>query len=223
MYDDTLEYSYSGGTYWSKYNHCRVWENDTYEVIVRDQYGQTATTQVEVTNNTVRELSAPVIDSNGYEEGVWTSEDVVLTVTSPDSDVSIYYSANQGTSWTLLSGDLTLSSTQSLMFQAWDTSGNQSHTSTFRANIDKTAPTNLNFVPVVQVGVIIYTEVSAIDNDSSVTYSITYDGGETWSSPQIGQVFKYFYAPVGTYSVNCRAYNSAGLYTEGTPISITIS
>ena len=48
MYDVELEYSYSGGQYWSKYPNCRVFENGSYEVIVRDNFGQTSTAYLDL-------------------------------------------------------------------------------------------------------------------------------------------------------------------------------
>lgn len=224
MNDGILEYSYSGGTYWSKYNHCRVWENDTYEVIVRDQYGQTAISMVDITNIQIRNLAMPQVNAGDYVEGTWSDSNVTLTVTTTDTDVDIYYSLNDGQSWSLLNGSTyECTSSQGLLFQTRDAVGNKSRSLAYAVKIDKTAPTNLNFVPVVYIGRIINTEVSALDPESSVTYSISYDGGTNWSNPQPGKYFEYFNAPSGTYAVNCRAYNSAGLYTEGTPVSVTIN
>lgn len=224
MNDGILEYSYSGGTYWSKYNHCRVWENDTYEVIVRDQYGQTATSMVDITNIQIRNLAMPQVNAGDYVEGTWSDSNVTLTVTTTDTDVDIYYSLNDGQSWSLLNGSTyECTSSQGFLFQTRDGVGNKSLSLAYSVKIDKTEPTNLNFTPVVHIGRIINTEVSALDSESAITYSISYDGGTNWSSPQPGKYFEYFNAPSGTYAINCRAYNSAGLYTEGTPVSVTIN
>lgn len=48
--DVKFEYSFSDGKYWSPYDHCRVWENGTYDLMIRDNYGQTAKRVYEETN-----------------------------------------------------------------------------------------------------------------------------------------------------------------------------
>ena len=40
--DVKFEYSFSDGKYWSPYDHCRVWKNGTYNLMIRDNYGQMA-------------------------------------------------------------------------------------------------------------------------------------------------------------------------------------
>ena len=40
--DVKFEYSFSDGKYWSPYDHCRVWKNGTYDLMIRDNHGQTA-------------------------------------------------------------------------------------------------------------------------------------------------------------------------------------
>ena len=48
--DVKFEYSFSDGKYWSPYDHCRVWKNGTYDLMIRDNYGQTAKRVYEETN-----------------------------------------------------------------------------------------------------------------------------------------------------------------------------
>ena len=48
--DVKFEYSFSDGKYWSPYDHCRIWENGTYDLMIRDNYGQTAKRVYEETN-----------------------------------------------------------------------------------------------------------------------------------------------------------------------------
>ena len=90
-------------------------------------------------------------------------------------------------------------------------------------NIDKSLPSNINILPTVKVTRDIVVEVSAINNDSPMRYSITYDNGQTWSPPQIGRFFAHGPADVGTYTINARVYNGAGNYKEGVPVEVKVN
>lgn len=233
--DGELEYSWSGGQYWSQYNHCRVWENGTYTLKVRDKYGQTATTTYEVTNNHKAIVPSPEIyGDNNIEEGEWVSTSLSVIIQKPQGQYYIDYKIGQNGNWTLGTSLTTSNYIIGLGYdngikEVWsrcrDVYGNISLPVSFICGLDKTAPTNLNFIPILSIANEIYTTVSAVESHAlPLKYSITYDGGQTWSTPQIGRKFGLVNNPSkGTYTINCRAYNAAGLYVEGTPVQVTIS
>lgn len=227
--DGELIYSYSNGAYWSKYNHCRVWTDDTYDLVVKDKYGQTTTTQIEITNNQKAILGIPVIYTNGYTEGTWSPTDVSVNVSPGLNGTKVVYHLSTWSNpdqWNTVSGNVTFTSGTGdtyAIFKTQDVYGNESLPLTFVPLIDKTAPTNINFVPRVSISNEIYTTVTAVNAESPMRYSISYDGGTTWSSPQISNNFGYMNPPKGNYTVNCRAYNSSGLYVQGSPIAVQIT
>jgi hypothetical protein len=221
MREEDLIYSFSNGSKWSKYNHCKTWNNGLHTIIVKDKYDQTTTTTVEITNNHKNTVAIPIIDTDTYVEGNWSSSDVLITITNLQQ--SIKYSVDGGINWTTtINNSFTASNTSNWAFKNVDQYGNESEISTITINIDSSAPTNLNFTPLIIPGGQIRTVVTAIDSDSPLKYSISYDGG-AWSTPQIGGKFGWRNIPVGAHTINCRAYNAAGLYIIGTPVSITIT
>lgn len=232
--DGELEYSWSGGQYWSQYNHCRVWENGTYELMVRDKYGQTSTTLYEVTNNHKATIPSPTIVGRNVQQEQWITTNPQLQVVDPSGNNSYYmdvkFSPEEGWDRASSKGDRTFASNRvngikEIWARSRDDYGNVSLPVTFTCGVDTSAPTNINFVPTVSIANEIYTTVSAIEYHSlPLRYSITYDGGQTWSEPQIGRNFGLVNnPPKGTYTINCRAYNAAGLYVEGSPVQVTIS
>lgn len=233
MNDIELEYSYSGGQYWSKYPHCRVFENGTYEIVVRDKYGQTSTTQVEVNNNKKTILTPPNVllgNSKGnYVEYTWSNEPITITM-SALSTYYIDYKLESDTNWTLSNQKKGFAITiakngrNNLLVRTRDDYGNTSIILTYPIWIDSTGPTNINFVPEVTYANEIITEVTAIEDTSlPLRYSITYDNGKTWSEPQLGRRFGLIDPMKGTYQINCRAYNAAGLYVEGIAVERVIT
>lgn len=226
MYDVYLEYSFSDGKYWSKYNHCRVWDNGTYGIIIRDNYGQTSMTKIEVTNNINIELDPPYIETD-YVGGTWVSTDVSYTVKTTDPDLDIYKISN-GNEQFVGKGqysDVITSAGYDTVVQylCKDKYGNKSTPITFTCLIDKTAPTNISYIPTVSIANEIYTTITAINDDSPMRYSISYDDGQTWSKPQIGTNFGLVNnPPKGEYLIKGRAYNAAGLFIEGPTVSVTI-
>lgn len=227
-----LEYSYSGGQYWSKYPHCKVFENGTYNVIVKDNYGQTTTAQIEVSNNKKTVLTPPNVllgNSKGmYQEYTWSPEPVSVQMSGGKYFVD--YKLETDSEWTL--GDRVQTSIvnighagkNNLLVRTRDSYGNTSFEFCYPIWIDTTGPTNLNFVPHITYGNEIITTVTAIEDVSlPMRYSITYDDGKTWSKPQLGEQFTLINPPHGTYTINCRAYNGAGLYVEGIAVEVVIT
>lgn len=231
MIDDmVLEYSFSDGKYWSKYDHCRVWKNGTYTVKVRDKYGQTTSSEILISNNHDGDINPPSLSSS-YTERTWTDKEETVTVTTPDTSYIIEMSINNGTTWTntaATGGTFTYTlgtkdGIQNVLFRCKDKYGNISSPVSFEVWRDSTAPTNINFVPEVSIANEIYTDVTVVASISPMTYSITYDNGDNWSEPQIGRKFGLVNnPPKGDYYVNCRAYNSTGKYVEGKAIKVTI-
>lgn len=233
MDDMTLEYSWSDGQYWSQYNHCRVWKNGTYKLKVRDKYGQTSTTAYEVVNNHKAIIPSPTVKGENVQEYGWTTTNPIIQFYDP-SGAETYYIDVKFTpeeNWNLATskgnrgiGVSRASGIKTLMGRCRDDYGNVSLPITFVCGVDDSAPTNINFVPTLSIANEIHTTVSAIENVAlPLKYSITYDGGQTWSTPQIGRNFGLVNnPPKGTYTINCRAYNAAGLYVEGSPVQVTI-
>ena len=231
MNTDDLEYSWSDGIYWSKYNHCRVWENGTYSLMIKDKYGQTSTTSYEVVNNHKAIVPSPSVEGINVQEGQWIPTNPTVQF-SNDGSYYIDIKTSSTGNWDLATakGNRTVDlgtniGTREIYGRCRDDYGNVSLSVSFVCGVDTSAPTNLNFVPTVSEVNEIYTTVSAIENNAlPLKYSITYDGGKTWSTPQIGRQFGLINnPPKGTYIINCRAYNAAGLYVEGSPIQVTIS
>lgn len=229
--DEDLEYSWSNGQYWSKYNYCRVWENGAYTLKVRDKYGQTATTTYEVTNNHKTVIAPPTMSGVFCTEGEYSSNaSARVKITPSSSNLFIDYKIDNG-NWSLAttkgSREVGPGLAQEVVMygRCRDDYGNLSLENTFVLCRDRTAPTNINFIPTVSIANEIYTTVTAVENWAlPLRYSITYDGGQTWSTPQIGRNFGLVNnPPKGTYTINCRAYNAAGLYVEGSPVQVTIS
>ena len=234
MDDIVLEYSWSDGQYWSQYNHCRVWENGTYKLKVRDKYGQTSTTTYEVVNNHKAIIPPPTVEGGNVQEYEWIAINPRIQFYDP-TEKSTYYidvKFKPTDNWDLATskGDREISinrvsEIKTIMGRCRDDYGNVSLPITFVCGVDTSAPTNINFVPTLSTANEIYTTVSAIENIAlPLKYSITYDGGQTWSTPQIGRNFGLVNnPPKGTYTINCRVYNAAGLYVEGSPVQVTIS
>ncbi len=231
MYDTELEYSYSGGKYWSKYPYCRVFENGSYEVIVRDNFGQTSTAYLEITNANEREIASPSVKGLNVEEYGWITTNPSVQFIAPNSAYYIDVKFSENGEWNLATaaGSRTVSldktdGMKTVVGRCRDIYGNISLPITFVCYVDTTAPTNINFVPHITYANEIITTVTAVENvGTPMLYSITYDNGKTWSKPQIGRNFSFDNPPKGTYQINCRAYNQAGLYVEGTMIERTIT
>lgn len=231
MYDTELEYSYSGGQYWSKYPHCRVFENGSYEVVVRDNFGQTSTAYLEVTNNVKKEIEPPTVQGINVEEYGWITTNPSIQFTAPNSEYYIDVKFTEDEDWNLATspgnreiGLNRVDGTKTIIGRCRDIYGNVSLPITFVCYVDCTAPTNINFVPEVTYANKIMTTVTAVENIGfPMRYSITYDNGKTWSTPQIGRKFGLINPAKGTYQINCRAYNPAGLYVEGTMVERTIT
>ena len=231
MNTSDFEYSWSGGTYWSKYNHCRVWENGTYSLMVKDKYGQTSTTPYEVVNNHKATVPSPSVEGINVQEGQWISTNPTVQFSNDGSyyiDVKMSSTGNWDLATTKGNRTVDLGTnigTREIYGRCRDDYGNVSLSVSFVCGVDTSAPTNLNFVPTVIGTNRLSVTVSAIEDFAlPLKYSITYDGGQNWSTPQIGRYFGFLSDTSGiTYTINCRVYNAAGLYVEGTPVQVTIN
>lgn len=220
------EYSYSDGQYWSKYNHCRVWENGTYKVKVKDENGQIAEQDVVIDYNeyTLGIPLPPIISAENYEDNTWTSNDVVINITTPEDfpgKTLMRYSSGETT---VVSPDtITLTSSQVLRFIVVNPSTMmRSPEAVINVLITKEPPSNLVVDPTIIAKKRIDTAMSAIDQKTRVKYSISYDDGATWSTPQIGKKFSKDVIIGDTFKIKGRAYNEAGLYIESDTIEITV-
>lgn len=234
MNTDDLEYSWSDGTYWSKYNHCRVWENGTYTIKARDKYGQITTTYYEVTNSHKAIVLPPTVKGMNVQEGEWIATNPSIKFEDPSGThkyyIDIKFSLNGNWDLATVKGNRTVevdkvTGNKEIYGRCRDDYGNISLPVTFTCGVDTSAPTNLNFVPTVIGTNRLSVTVSAIEDFAlPLKYSITYDGGQNWSTPQIGRYFGFLSDTPGiTYTINCRVYNAAGLYVEGTPVQVTIN
>ena len=220
------EYSYSNGQYWSKYNHCRVWENGTYKVKVRDENGQIAGQDVVIDYNeyTLGIPLPPIVSAENYEENTWTSNDVVINITSPEDFPGKTLMRYSSSGATVVSPDtITLTSSQVLHFIIVNPSTMvRSPEAVINVLITKEAPSNLVVNPIVIAQKRVDTNMSAVDQKTRVRYSISYDDGATWSTPQIGKKFSKDAVIGDTFKIKGRAYNEAGLYIESDTIEITV-
>lgn len=220
------EYSYSNGQYWSKYNHCRMWENGTYKVKVKDENGQIVEQDAIIDYNeyTLGIPLPPIISAENYEDNTWTSKDVVINITSPEDFPGKTLMRYSSGGVAVVSPDtMTITSSQVLHFIIVNSSTMmRSPEAVINVLIAKEPPSNLVVNPTVTAQKRIDTIMSAIDQKTRVKYSISYDDGATWSTPQIGKKFSKDVIIGDTFKIKGRAYNEAGLYIESDTIEITV-
>ena len=239
--DVKFEYSFSDGKYWSPYDHCRVWKNGTYDLMIRDNHGQTAKRVYEETN-VVEDKEIPVkiefidfIDFNNnpieYYDGITVignSGKMVITILGDFNNPTLYMKIKGQTTWRKNGGftnnKRTLNNLGQAEYYVMDSYGRKSKT--FTSEVVSAAPYSpLPEVIIVHAdaGVIISTvkdnrETNAIPRK----YSISYDNGKTWSNFQLGRYFQKLNPASGTYQLKAKILYTTGVEAESSSKIVTI-
>lgn len=239
--DVKFEYSFSNGKYWSPYDHCRVWKNGTYDLMIRDNHGQTAKRVYEETN-VVEDKEIPVkiefidfIDFNNnpieYYDGitvVGSSGKMVITILGNFNNPTLYMKTKGQTTWQKNGGftnnKRTLNDPGQAEYYVMDSYGRKSKTFTSEV-VSATPYSPLPEVIIVHAdtGVIISTvkdnrETNAIPRK----YSISYDNGKTWSNFQLGRHFQKLDPASGTYQLKAKVLYTTGVEAESSSKIVTI-
>lgn len=239
--DIKFEYSFSDGKYWSPYDHCRVWENGTYDLMIRDNYGQTAKRVYEETN-VVEDKEIPVkiefidfIDFNDnpieYYDGIVvarSSGKMVITIQGNYNNSVLYERIKGQDVWgrkgSFVNNKLTVQSLHQAEYYVADSYGRRSKT--FTSEVVSYTPYSPR--PVITIlhadsGVLI-TEVRDDTETNAVPrrYTISYDNGKTWSNWQLGRYFQKINPPIGTYTIRVKIKYTTGVESNSIGKTITI-
>lgn len=239
--DVKFEYSFSDGKYWSPYDHCRVWENGTYDLMIRDNYGQTARRVYEETN-VVEDKEIPIkiefidfIDFNDnpieYYDGIVvcrTSGKMVITIQGNYSNTMLYERIKGQDAWgrkgSFVNNKLTVQSLHQAEYYVADSYGRRSKT--FTSEVVTYTPYSPR--PAITIlhadsGVLI-TEVRDDTETNAVPrrYAISYDNGKTWSNWQLGRYFQKINPPIGTYTIRVKIKYTTGIESNSIGKTITI-
>lgn len=239
--DVKFEYSFSDGKYWSPYDHCRVWENGTYDLMIRDNYGQTARRVYEETN-VVEDKEIPVkiefidfIDFNDnpieYYDGIVvcrSSGKMVITIQGNYNNSVLYERIKGQDVWgrkgSFVNNKLTVQSLHQAEYYVADSYGRRSKT--FTSEVVSYTPYSPR--PVITIlhadsGVLI-TEVRDDRETNAVPrrYAISYDNGKTWSNWQLGRYFQKINPPIGTYTIRVKIKYTTGVESNSIGKTITI-
>lgn len=239
--DVKFEYSFSDGKYWSPYDHCRVWENGTYDLMIRDNYGQTAKRVYEETN-VVEDKEIPFkiefidfIDFNDnpieYYDGIVvarSSGKMVITIQGNYNNPVLYERIKGQDVWerkgSFVNNKLTVRSLHQAEYYVADSYGRRSKT--FTSEVVTYTPYSPR--PAITIlhadsGVLI-TEVRDDTETNAVPrrYAISYDNGKTWSNWQLGRYFQKINPPIGTYTIRVKIKYTTGVESNSIGKTITI-
>lgn len=227
--DVKFEYSFSDGKYWSPYDHCRVWKNGTYDLMIRDNYGQTAKRVYEETN-IVEDKEIPVkieyvdfTDCYGnpveYYDGIeleragdlYPSGNMKITIEGNFNDPWLYVKEKRGLDWQKykqFSNNVIETFLAEREYYVMDSYGRKSKTFTLEGRI-KTVYSSRLEIKIVQAdsGVIITEVKDNLPDDAAVLprrYSISYDNGKSWSDWQLGRYFQKLKPNSGQYLIKVK-------------------
>ena len=227
--DVKFEYSFSDGKYWSPYDHCRVWKNGTYDLMIRDNYGQTAKRVYEETN-VVEDKEIPVkieyvdfTDCYGnpveYYDGIeleragdlYPSGNMKITIEGNFNDPWLYVKEKRGLDWQKykqFSNNVIETFLAEREYYVMDSYGRKSKTFTLEGRI-KTVYSSRLEIKIVQAdsGVIITEVKDNLPDDAAVLprrYSISYDNGKSWSDWQLGRYFQKLKPNSGQYLIKVK-------------------
>ena len=227
--DVKFEYSFSDGKYWSPYDHCRVWKNGTYDLMIRDNYGQTAKRVYEETN-VVEDKEIPVkieyadfTDCYGnpveYYDGIeleragdlYPSGNMKITIEGNFNDPWLYVKEKRGLDWQKykqFSNNVIETFLAEREYYVMDSYGRKSKTFTLEGRIKTVYPSRLE-IKIVQAdsGVIITEVKDNLPDDAAVLprrYSISYDNGKSWSDWQLGRYFQKLKPNSGQYLIKAK-------------------
>jgi hypothetical protein len=239
--DVKFEYSFSDGKYWSPYDHCRIWENGTYDLMIRDNYGQTAKRVYEETN-VVEDKEIPFkiefidfIDFNDnpieYYDGIVvarSSGKMVITIQGNYSNPVLYERIKGQDVWgrkgSFVNNKLTVQSLHQAEYYVADSYGRRSKT--FTSEVVTYTPDSPR--PAITIlhadsGVLI-TEVRDDTETNAVPrrYAISYDNGKTWSNWQLGRYFQKLKPSTGTYWIRVKIKYTTGIESNSVGKMVTI-
>lgn len=227
--DVKFEYSFSDGKYWSPYDHCRVWKNGTYDLMIRDNYGQTAKRVYEETN-VVEDKEIPVkieyvdfTDCYGnpveYYDGIeleragdlYPSGNMKITIEGNFNDPWLYVKDRGNRDWwkyEQFSNNVIETFLAEREYYVMDSYGRKSKTFTLEGRIKTVYPSRLE-IKIVQAdsGVIITEVKDNLPDDAAVLprrYSISYDNGKSWSDWQLGRYFQKLKPNSGQYLIKVK-------------------
>lgn len=227
--DVKFEYSFSDGKYWSPYDHCRVWKNGTYDLMIRDNYGQTAKRVYEETN-VVEDKEIPVkieyvdfTDCYGnpveYYDGIeleragdlYPSGNMKITIEGNFNDPWLYVKDRGDRDWRKykqFSNNVVETFLAEREYYVMDSYGRKSKTFTLEGRIKTVYPSRLE-IKIVQAdsGVIITEVKDNLPDDAAVLprrYSISYDNGKSWSNWQLGRYFQKLKPNSGQYLIKVK-------------------
>ena len=227
--DVKFEYSFSDGKYWSPYDHCRVWKNGTYDLMIRDNYGQTAKRVYEETN-VVEDKEIPVkieyvdfTDCYGnpveYYDGIELeragdlrpSGNMKITIEGNFNDPWLYIKEKGDRDWQKykqFSNNVIETFLAEREYYVMDSYGRKSKTFTLEGRIKTVYPSRLE-IKIVQAdsGVIITEVKDNLPDDDAVLprrYSISYDNGKSWSNWQLGRYFQKLKPDSGQYFIKAK-------------------
>ena len=227
--DVKFEYSFSDGKYWSPYDHCRVWKNGTYDLMIRDNYGQTAKKVYEETN-VVEDKEIPVkieyvdfTDCYGnpveYYDGIeleragdlYPSGNMKITIEGDFNDPWLYIKEKRNLDWQKykqFSNNVIETFLAEREYYVMDSYGRKSKTFTLEGRIKTVYPSRLEIKIVQADSGIIITEVKDnLPDDAAVLprkYSISYDNGKSWSDWQLGRYFQKLKPNSGQYLIKVK-------------------
>ena len=227
--DVKFEYSFSDGKYWSPYDHCRVWKNGTYDLMIRDNYGQTAK-KVYEEMSVVEDKEIPVkieyvdfFDCYGnpveYYDGIeleragdlYPSGNMKITIEGNFNDPWLYVKEKRGLDWQKykqFSNNVIETFLAEREYYVMDSYGRKSKTFTLEGRIKTVYPSRLE-IKIVQAdsGVIITEVKDNLPDDAAVLprrYSISYDNGKSWSNWQLGRYFQKLKPDSGQYLIKAK-------------------
>ena len=227
--DVKFEYSFSDGKYWSPYDHCRVWKNGTYDLMIRDNYGQTAKRVYEETN-VVEDKEIPVkieyvdfTDCYGnpveYYDGIeleragdlYPSGNMKITIEGDFNDPWLYIKEEGNSDWwkyEQFSNNVIETFLAKREYYIMDSYGRKSKTFTLEGRIKTVYPSRLE-IKIVQAdsGVIITEVKDNLPDDAAVLprrYSISYNNGKSWSNWQLGRYFQKLKPDSGQYLIKAK-------------------
>lgn len=239
--DVKFEYSFSDGKYWSPYDHCRVWENGTYDLMIRDNYGQTAKRVYEETN-VVEDKEIPFkiefidfIDFNDnpieYYDGIVvarSSGKMVITIQGNYNNPVLYERIKGHDVWekagNFTDNNFTKKNPHQAEYYIADSYGRKSKIFTSEAiGYTPDSPRPVITILHADSGVLI-TEVRDDRETNAVPrrYAISYDNGKTWSNWQLGRYFQKINPPIGTYTIRVKIKYTTGVESNSIGKTITI-
>lgn len=239
--DVKFEYSFSDGKYWSPYDHCRVWKNGTYDLMIRDNYGQTAKRVYEETN-VVEDKEIPFkiefidfIDFNDnpieYYDGIVvarSSGKMVITIQGNYNNPVLYERIKGHDVWekagNFTDNNFTKKNPHQAEYYIADSYGRKSKIFTSEAiRYTPYSPHPVITILHADSGVLI-TEVRDDRETNAVPrrYAISYDNGKTWSNWQLGRYFQKINPPIGTYTIRVKIKYTTGVESNSIGKTITI-